>query len=198
MKEAIIGTISGGVMMGSIAPIQHIIGISIAIGVVAGVISGIYYSKVERWINNEYIYDSLGLFGPFLLSAFLGSFVVTPIVLAYYSYSGTFVRGVGSSLPIPLIGWQLIYVGITAGIALVAGLLSALLCWCNSTASFDLGSGFLMLSSDFGLYKETEESIENENQIENMPESSKIIILGSPLEIKLPPSVQKIHEKPIQ
>lgn len=53
IKEAIIGIISGGVIMGSAAPLLENAGISVAIGVGAGILSGIYYAKIDKKLINE-------------------------------------------------------------------------------------------------------------------------------------------------
>ena len=80
-KEVLTGSVSGAVMISSIAPIFDNIGFMIMFGLIAGLISGIYMQTLHKVINKNYIYDSLGLFGPFFLNAFIGSFVVAPSLL---------------------------------------------------------------------------------------------------------------------
>lgn len=75
--------------MAAAAPLIHNIGLVIMIGAIAGFISGVYMRTLHLKINNTNIVDYMGLFGPFLISAFLGSFVVTPAALAYYYNRGT-------------------------------------------------------------------------------------------------------------
>lgn len=130
-KEALVGTISGGVIMASAAPIIYNIGLVIMIGAIAGFISGIYMRTAHLKINSTSIVDYMGLFGPFLISAFLGSFVVTPAALAYYYNRGTAHPSTAASYPFTLMGWQLIYVGISAAIGLAGGIITGLICICD-------------------------------------------------------------------
>ena len=53
VKECIVGTISGGVVIGSISPVIYNIGIMIMIGVVTGIISGIYMRTIHKTINKN-------------------------------------------------------------------------------------------------------------------------------------------------
>lgn len=85
-KEVLVGTITGGIMMGGAAPALMNIGISIAVGLVGGIISGLTMNVIEKRINKSNLYDSLGLFGPFFISAFLGS-VVIPIMTLHIYYN---------------------------------------------------------------------------------------------------------------
>lgn len=59
------------------------IGLAIGLGFATGFLSGIYMIFVHPKINRNSIYDTLGLFGPFLISSLIGSLVVAPSVLAY-------------------------------------------------------------------------------------------------------------------
>jgi hypothetical protein len=84
VKEALIGTITGGVIIGDVAPALPNIGYAIMIGAFGGFISGLYMRIINPLVNRNYAYDSLGLFGPFLISALLGSMVVTPSTLIWF------------------------------------------------------------------------------------------------------------------
>lgn len=83
-KEVLVSTAAGGVVMGSAAPIVYNIGILIMIGSVTGFFCGIYMRMIHVKINKEFVKDTLGLFGPFFISAVIGSLVVTPAVIATY------------------------------------------------------------------------------------------------------------------
>lgn len=83
-KEALVGTISGGVIIGSAAPLIKSIGLVIMIGGIGGLFSGIYMRTLHLKLNRANVRDFMGLFGPFLICSFLGSFVVTPAALAAY------------------------------------------------------------------------------------------------------------------
>jgi len=71
-------------MLASVAPIIDNIGVVIMIGAVAGLLSGVYMQTLHRLINKNYIYDSLGLFGPFFINSLMGSLVVAPALLDRY------------------------------------------------------------------------------------------------------------------
>ena len=53
-------------------------------GLFAGLISGIYMRTLHKRINRNHIYDNFGLFGPFCINAFIGSFILAPAVLDRY------------------------------------------------------------------------------------------------------------------
>jgi hypothetical protein len=166
VKEALVGTITGGVIMGHAAPALDDIGITIMIGVISGFISGLYMKFFDRLlVNRTYIRDSMGLFGPFLMSAIGGSMVVAPSVLTYFYNRNKLSPGLYYlSLPsanlydFHLAGWQLVYVGVSAGIGLGAGIFSGLLSLLDSN-SFGLFNDSRMFEDDFGLF--TDESNPN-------------------------------------
>lgn len=130
-KEALVGTVSGGVVIASTSAILDNIGIIIMIGFVASFICGIYMRTVHLKVNKEFTYDALGLFGPFLIASFLGSFVVTPAVLAYYYNNSVIFPNIGVLVPLNLPGWSLVFTGVTAGSALVSGIFCGLLSLCD-------------------------------------------------------------------
>ena len=53
------------------------------IGAVNGIISGIYMRTIHKKVNKTQVKDAMGLFGPFLISALIGTMVVVCSVLAY-------------------------------------------------------------------------------------------------------------------
>ena len=150
-KEVLVGTISGGVIIGSCAPVAHNIGIVMAIGGVAGLISGIWYRVVNKYINKEYVFDSMGMFGSFFISSLLGSLLITPVVLAWYSNIGEVSTGTGYVIPQSLVGWQLIYVAISIAIGVAGGLVAGLLCFFDKDY-FGLASNLRIFSNSFGLF----------------------------------------------
>ena len=105
----------------------------IMIGVVNGIISGIYMRTIHKSINKTFVKDAMGLFGPFMVSALLGSMVVVCSVLAYAYDNDEELPVVGDpKVPDNLVGWQLVYVGISAGIGLGGGLLAAIFSKCGT------------------------------------------------------------------
>lgn len=73
-------------MYGSVAGTSVNIGAAIAVGIIAGSISAFFFEKVYPKVNGNSIMDSLGM-GVIWPVAFLGTFVIAPIVLkTYYNY----------------------------------------------------------------------------------------------------------------
>ena len=117
--------------MGAVAPIIYNIGIILMIGSVTGFLCGIYMRLAHVKINKNNVKDVLGLFGPFAISSILGSLVVAPSVISVYYNKGVNFPLTIESVPKDLAGYQLIYVGLSAGIGLVCGLLTVLLSICD-------------------------------------------------------------------
>lgn len=61
------------------------------IGSVGGFFSGILTRPIHKKINKYFMYDTLGLFVPFLVSALFGSLIVPSSVLAW-----NYFRSVGN------------------------------------------------------------------------------------------------------
>lgn len=150
-KDVIIGAITGGVCLGSTAPILSNSGIAILVGVISGVISGAYMKKIHPIVNKTYIYDCMGLLGPILLSSLLGSAVVTPLCLLWYYQNDYRNIGIAAGYPISLVGWQLIYVAVSIGIGIVAGVVTGLACHYDKEY-FGLASNARLFENHFGLY----------------------------------------------
>ena len=146
--------------MGSAAAIIDSIGIVIMIGAVAGLFSGFYMRVLHPRINKNAIYDYLGLFGPFFISAFLGAFVVAPSAIIWYSNHGIINNSIGTSYFYSLAGWQLVYVGISLGIGIGSGLLVGIFGCCDREY-FGLASNSRIYENDFGLYTHNEENYSN-------------------------------------
>lgn len=150
-KECLTGVISGGVVIAGVAPILINIGLIIMIGFLTGIFSGIYMRTLHVKINKNYVYDTLGLLGPFFIASFLGSFVIIPSVMAYYYNNGISMPGVEELVPENLPGWQLTFVGITVGVAAGAGLLCGVISLCDKD-SYALASNSRFFMNIFGLY----------------------------------------------
>lgn len=150
-KEVLTGTISGGIVMGAAAPLIYNIGIIIMIGTVTGMLCGIYMRVLHVKINKNNVKDVLGLFGPFCISALIGSLVVVPSALIVSYNRGMSFPFANIQIPYSLAGYQLIYVGISAGIGLVGGLLTSIFSICDKDA-FALASNSRIFKNEFGLY----------------------------------------------
>lgn len=137
--------------MGAAAPLIYNIGILIMIGSVTGFLCGIYMRVIHVRINRTNVKDVLGLFGPFCISSLIGSMVIVPSALAVYYNRGIAFPFTNTAVPISLAGYQLIYVGISAGIGLGGGLFTSLMSCCDRDY-FALASNSRIFLNEFGLY----------------------------------------------
>jgi uncharacterized membrane protein YdjX (TVP38/TMEM64 family) len=77
----------GAILYGPVAGTCVNIGAAIACGIIAGLLSAIFYQKIYPFINGTSIKDSLGLLNIWIVS-FLATFLVSPTVIkTYYNYS---------------------------------------------------------------------------------------------------------------
>jgi len=130
-KETLVGTITGGIVMGATAPLHYNIGIVIMIGSVTGILCGIYMRTIHVKINKNNVKDVLGLFGPILIASLGGSLVLLPSTLVVlYNREKTFPF-TAVEIPYSMIGYQLIYVGLSAGIGLGGGILTGIFSLCD-------------------------------------------------------------------
>lgn len=135
MKQTLIGTINGSIMYGSVAGTCVNIGTALTVGLGAGVLSAIYFTKISPKINAERLNDSFGGL-IIVITSFIGTFLIAPIVLkAYYDYQWHLttleVSNFDSVGPIfdsiSVVGWILVYVGVSIGVSSVSGLIIGLL-----------------------------------------------------------------------
>lgn len=122
LREIQFGMIGGAIMAGPIAGTLDNIGAFMAIGTFAGILSAIYFAKIHPRVNATRVQDTYGALYIAIVS-FLGTFFIAPIVLI-----GMVKNNVNSNLLMnfkltngDIAGWSLAYVGISLGIALVAG-----------------------------------------------------------------------------
>lgn len=137
VRGSLIGTISGAIMYGSIAGTCINIGAAIAVGLISGFFSALYYEKLYVKVNASNIRDSFGYLN-FLVVSFIGTFVITPIVLKiYYNYSVNLPPLQPSNAAsgyflgnLDIAGWVLVYVGVSLGIGILSGLIIGLILRC--------------------------------------------------------------------
>jgi hypothetical protein len=134
VKDCVFGTITGGISFGAVAGTAVNIGAAIASGLFAGLFSSLAYRLIYKRINLNKLYDSYGVIN-ILMVSFFGTFAITPVILiAYYNLNWiltTLQVSNFDTVGLPLInssivGWVLIYVGISIGIGLVGGLMTGL------------------------------------------------------------------------
>lgn len=126
------------------------------VGCISGFFSGIYMRTLHLKINKSFVYDNLGLYGPFLISSLLGSFVLAPALLLYYANNNVNFLSIGNTYPYQLAGWQLTYVGVSAGTGIVCGLVCGLFSACCDKDYYMLASNSRYFLDEFGLYNPDE------------------------------------------
>lgn len=137
--------------MGAAAPLITNIGIIIMIGSVTGFLCGIYMRVLHVKINKNNVKDVLGLFGPFCIASIIGSLIVVPSVISIYNTRSITFPFTDIVPPFEYAGYQLIYVGLSAGIGLVGGLITSLFSICDKDY-FALASNSRIFLNEFGLY----------------------------------------------
>lgn len=101
--------------MGAAAPLITNIGIIIMIGSVTGFLCGIYMRVLHVKINKNNVKDVLGLFGPFCIASIIGSLIVVPSIISVYNTRNIAFPFTDVVPPFEYAGYQLIYVGLSAG-----------------------------------------------------------------------------------
>lgn len=122
LREIQFGMIGGAIMAGPIAGTLDNIGAFMAIGTFAAILSALYFGYIHSRLNSTRVRDTYGALYIAIVS-FLGTFFVAPLVLI-----GMVRNDVASNLLMnsvltnaDIAGWSLAYVGISIGIALIAG-----------------------------------------------------------------------------
>ena len=155
-REILVGSVSGGVMIASVAPIEDNIGIMIMCGLFAGLISGVYMRTLHKTINRNHIYDNFGLFGPFCINAFIGSFIIAPAVLDRYLLdpsTGSFnIAFLNHSINMNTVGFQLVYAALSVAIGLFSGIFTGLIAKCDDD-SYGLYANSRFFKKDYSLYR---------------------------------------------
>jgi len=126
IREALVGTISGGVTIAVVAGSIDSIGACIAIVAFSGLVSGFWLRIIHPRINRNSSIDHLGLFGPILINAILGGLVLAPALFQTYTdipFSPDSLGSINSSLPQK---YELAFIGIAAGTGIVFGLLAGI------------------------------------------------------------------------
>jgi hypothetical protein len=155
LREVQFGMIGGAIIAGPVAGTLDNIGAFMAMGTFAGLISSIYFAYIHPKINRTRVSDAYGALYVFIISL-LGTFFVAPLVII-----GMVRNNVASNLLMGNLitnannaGWILVYVGISAGIALASGLVIGLILMCfqrEHIREFDDENIFVPLP---GLYDE--------------------------------------------
>ena len=156
-----LGTISGGVMVGSLAGFMGNMAIATSSGLFAGVLSGFWYAVIHPRLNKSSVFDSHSVMGAFWLVSFIGGVVLAPGLIQSYINHGLagsifgstdfdFTDGNAASL-------QLAYTGVAGGTGLVLGLIAAIIAVAVRNVDDDFNDSSLFLRGDYGLLSHEKE-----------------------------------------
>jgi hypothetical protein len=164
VRESLVGVLGGGVTIAVVAGTINNIGACIAIGAFSGFISGFWLRIVHPRLNFTRSIDHLGILGPILVNSILGGLVLSPAMYKIYNNMGTVYSGLGSQVnDTAVMTYQLVYIGIAAGTAIVTGLLAGFLSLPFRDSDNDYQFTKLV-SSDFGLYREEDGELYQDNE----------------------------------
>lgn len=153
VREAFLGTISGGITIAVVADIVPNIGACIAIGAFSGLFSGFWLRVIYPKINKFHDVDHLGLFGPILFNSIFGGFVLAPALYQSFYSTGvtpsTFPSGI-TDISSDVTKYQLVYFAVALGSGLVFGILAGIVSFCSRSSRKDFRYT-KTFSSDFGL-----------------------------------------------
>lgn len=140
------GSISGAVLMGSVAAFITNIAVPIVVGIFSAFVSVLYKCKVMVRLNKEHARDILGLFGPFLVVGVFGVIVLAPIVLSSLANFGLVTGPMnGTVVGASSASWVLIYAGTSAGMGLITGMVISTVVRCCSGKEKRFGDNLTFL-----------------------------------------------------
>lgn len=152
LESIIMGTISGGIMVGGLADVIESIGASLFIGFIAGVIAGLFMNLVTPRMNAKSVMDSQGLLGPILVVAFVACVVIHPSILSQFYIRRFTLRGVGSpENDYRVARYHLAYFAITLCIAAITGVIMGLIYKIRRKDANDF-EDIKFFAEDYGLY----------------------------------------------
>lgn len=85
VNHVLYGTLSGGVVIGSLAGIINNIATAIATGLFIGFVNSLWYRIGYRWMNKNKIIDSNGYSGIYLMSSSIAGLIISPFIIILYS-----------------------------------------------------------------------------------------------------------------
>jgi hypothetical protein len=131
LREIHFGMIGGAIICGPVAGVMDNFGAMIALGTFAGIISAAYFGYLHGNVNRVRIVDTNGIVY-ILIVSLVGTMLVAPVVYAGM-VNNSVLSNILDNVPITDIkvaGHALVYVGISAAIALVSGLFMGLFLRC--------------------------------------------------------------------
>jgi hypothetical protein len=171
IREAMLGTITGGVLVGSVAAFPYNLTIALTVGAIAGLISAFWLSFIHPRINNSSVFDSHGILGSFWLASIFGGVVFAPSLIQQYVNYGIGENLYGTTLfgdteynfVTNSAGFHLVYAGIAAGVGSAFGGITGIIMLCFRNTEDDFNDAALFVRGDYGLYV-PEKGEENDRQ----------------------------------
>ena len=101
----------------------------LVLGMIAGFLTSVIMKTLTKSSNQNQVVDSQGYIYSIVIVAFIGSFVVFPLILAAHSGSGAnyFALGGFPEVQYTTAAFQLAYAGVTVLIAIIGGLIGGCL-----------------------------------------------------------------------
>lgn len=119
-----VGLISGGIMSGVLAGEYNNIGISSMLGLIGGLIAGLFSSSIRAKINKNKIIDSQGILGTIVVVSLIAAYVVAPAMLNQF-YIRDNMKIITKDAPEDdwrVARYHLIYPSLTIVLAIITGL----------------------------------------------------------------------------
>ena len=182
IREAMLGTITGGVLVGCVSAFPYNLTIALAIGAISGLITAFWLSFIHPKINSTRIFDSHGILGTFWIASIFGGVIFAPSLIQVYVNYGFGSQYYGVDLFVDTAynfaqeaaGFQLVYAGIAAGVGAAFGLGTGIVMVCLRNTDDDFNDAALFVRGDYGLYnhdkvetgdkQESAAHLKNENQ----------------------------------
>jgi ammonia channel protein AmtB len=122
--EAVFGTISGGVIIGSSVSIVVNPAIALTWGMLGGIITVLYLHYVHKRLNDKGVIDSTGVLGVYFLNGLASAILSIILIAFYYKYptNKPLFYGSGSTGGSEDASYQLVHLAITIGVAFITGL----------------------------------------------------------------------------
>lgn len=89
IREAMLGTVTGGVLIGCVSGFLYNMAIAISVGSFAGLLSAFWFSFLHpKLLNRTNVFDSHGVLGGFWITSLFGGVVFAPSLIQVYANYG--------------------------------------------------------------------------------------------------------------
>lgn len=156
VRESLVGVLGGLAILGAVSSYINNIGACITVGAIAGFISGFWLRFAHPRVNANYKYDQLGLIGPIMINAFIGTIFIAPIAFAAYTNQGLTTAELVKTVTQSSSTYYLAVFSLTLALGVLTGLAAGVIVYLLRDPEGDYNFTKLV-SNDYGLYVEGEE-----------------------------------------